>query len=94
MNLLKQKSVGDLIESTVVVAMRSGNADLSMRELQNLIDQRYQRWYDLSTISGRVNELISAKRLHRRQDKRRCLVTGAGVRPLYVTPEQMRIDAS
>jgi hypothetical protein len=88
----RKKSKADLIESVVVVAMRSGAADLSMREIQAGLETRYDLRLDLSTISARVNELVSAGRLLR--DKtitRPCRVTRVGIHPVCAPLEQVRM---
>lgn len=90
----KRKSKSDLIESVVVVAMRSGAADLSMREIQAGLESRFDMRLDLSTISARVNELVTAGRLLR--DKtyvRPCRITGVGVHPVSAPMEQVRLFA-
>lgn len=41
---------------------------------------------DMSTISGRVAELIKSKRLRRQAKKRPCRITGQFIGPLEVVP--------
>ena len=88
----RRKSKSDLIESVVVVAMRTGAADLSMREIQAGLQSRFDMRLDLSTISARVNELVTAGRLLRDKTYTRpCLVTGVGVHPVSAPLEQVRM---
>jgi hypothetical protein len=88
----KRKSKADLIESVVVVAMRSGATDLSMREIQAGLLSRFDMRLDLSSISARVNELVAAGRLLRDKTYTRpCRVTGAGVHPVCAPMEQVRM---
>ena len=90
----KRKSKSDLIESVVVVAMRSGAVDLSMREIQAGLQSRFEMRLDLSTISARVNELVTAGRLLRDKNYTRpCRVTGVGVHPVCAPLEQVRMFA-
>lgn len=87
-----RKSVSDLIEAVVVAAMRAGAADLSMKEIQADLRRVYGREVEVASISGRVNELVAAKRLVRLENNRRpCRVTGHTIAPLAAPMVQERM---
>ena len=79
------------IFDVVVAAQRSGAVDLSLREIQQRFELREGKRIDVSTVSARVNNLVAAGWLHRRSDIRPCRVTGHGVHPVYVLPQQERL---
>lgn len=88
----KRKSLADLIEAVVANAMRSGAKDMTMREVQQALVTKYARSVDMSSISGRVSELIEAKRMVRDKTVTRvCTVSGYTVHPLTVPPQQVRM---
>ena len=87
-----RKTLGDLIESVVVAAMRAGAADLSMKEIQADLRRVYGRDVETASISGRVNELVAAKRLVRLDTSRRpCRITGHTIAPLSAPLVQERM---
>jgi hypothetical protein len=81
-SLPHRKTKGDLIDDVVADAMRSGCRDVSMREVQARLMAAHGLRLDLSTISGRVNELVAAGRLLRSKTTRPCTVTGQGIHAL------------
>lgn len=79
------------IEAIVANACRAGAKGLSMQEIQEPLEQALGRRVDMSTISARVNELVSAKRLLRDiANPRVCSKSGAMIHPLSVAPKQVR----
>lgn len=87
-----QMSMLDQIESVIAQAMRNGAKDLSMKEVQLAMVRVYGRSVELSSISARVNELVSAKRVVRdKVNLRPCTVTGKAIEPLSVVAEQERM---
>lgn len=87
-----RKSLSDQIESVVASACRAGARDMSMKEAQAALLRVYGRTVELSSISGRVNELVAAKRLVRdKLNTRPCTVTGQAIHPLSVPAEQARM---
>jgi hypothetical protein len=87
-----RKTLGDLIESVVASAMRSGARDLSMKEIQAELRRVHGRDVEVATISARVNELVTAKRLVRdAHGHRPCRITGKTVAPLTVPLVQERM---
>lgn len=92
LGLKERKSISDQIVSVVAQAMRSGRKDLSMREVKAELRRVYGSDPDMSTISGRVNELVAAERLVRdKQNRRPCMVTGHLIEPVSVPAEQGRL---
>lgn len=75
----------------VVEAQRRGVQDMSLREIQGRYEYLEDRRIDVGTVSARVNNLVAAGWLHRRSDIRPCRVTGHGVLPVYVLPQQERL---
>lgn len=88
----KAKNLCDMIVNVVTSAQRQGARDMSMREVQQALNDTYGRWVDLSSISGRVNTLITAKRLQRVTAPRKCSISGAEVNALSVPAQQVSID--
>lgn len=84
------KQCADVLE-VVRTAQKNGKEDLTAREIR--------KWWplvfvgqdiDTSTLSPRINELVTAKRLERRP-KRVCTVTGKSVGPVRVVAQQERL---
>lgn len=75
----------------VVAAQRRGVQDMSLREIQGRYECLEGRRIDVGTVSARVNNLVAAGWLQRRSDIRPCGVTGHGVHPVYVLPQQERL---
>lgn len=81
-SLPARKTKADLIDEVVADAMRAGCPNVSMREVQARLLASHGLRLDLSTISGRVNELVAAGRLLRSKTTRPCTVTGQGIHAL------------
>lgn len=81
-SLPARKTKADLIDDVVADAMRDGCPNVSMREVQARLLASHGLRLDLSTISGRVNELVAAGRLLRSKTTRPCTVTGQGIHAL------------
>lgn len=81
-SLPARKTKADLIDDVVADAMRAGCPNVSMREVQARLLAAHGLRLDLSTISGRVNELVAAGRLLRSKTTRPCTVTGQGIHAL------------
>ncbi len=93
-----RKTLADKIHGVVQAAQRNGARDMSMREIQRTLAEREvdangrPLWVDVSSISGRVNELVAAQRLLRdRAHPRPCLVSGRMIEPLSVPVRQERL---
>lgn len=91
MGLLGLKTSADDVYLVIAAACRSGVADLTRRELQALFEKRFERRMDASSISARVNELVTAQRVFERPDNRVCTVTGNMVGVVYVVMKQVRL---
>lgn len=80
-----------------LAAQRNGAQDLSGREVQ----VRYEAYYsqtsgkvvrkDMSSISGRINDLVTAGRLERLPLKRQCSISGESIMPVRVPAMQSRL---
>lgn len=94
MSLQRRKLLLDEVASAIAQLLHAGHADVSMREIQRHMEVHMGRRIDVSSISGRVNELEAAQRVYRdRMRTRPCTVTGKGVHPLTMAPEQRRMFA-
>ncbi len=94
MSLQRRKLLLDEVAIAIEQLLRAGQRDVSMREIQRHMEVHMGRRVDVSSISGRVNELEAAHRVHRdRMRTRPCTVTGKGVHPLSIQPEQRRMFA-
>lgn len=82
------KSLNDQLLDLVLGAQRNGCKDLSMRELQQAYELRHAKRIDMSSISGAVNRLVSAKKLVRDAAPRACHVTGRAILPVSVPATQ------
>lgn len=74
-----------------MVGIHGGRDGCSMREIKAAILKADGLDVDMSTISGRVVELVNVKRLRRQAKKRLCRVTGQSIGPLEVVPLVDRI---
>lgn len=93
-SLGKRKTLADEIEQAIAQRCKAGAKDVSMREVQQVLERNLGRRVEMSTISGRVNELVAAKRVVRDLlHKRTCSVTGAEIHALSVMPGQRRMFA-
>lgn len=91
-SLSSQMSMMDRIELVITNAMRNGAKDMSMKEVQAALERTYGLHVELSSISGRVNALVNAKRVVRdKLHPRTCSVTGRSIEPLSVAAEQERM---
>ena len=92
MSLPGRKLQADDVLLVVTLACRAGVKDLSLREIKKLYVTRFGRDIDVSTVSGRVNGLVAAKRLLRLPESRRlCTQSGASVLPVTVPATQARM---
>lgn len=69
---------------------RGGAEDLSGKEIQVIFERQYGQRIEASTVSGRVNELVAAKRLERIVLTRKCTVTGRDIHAVRVPATQAR----
>lgn len=91
LGLLGLKTSADDVYLVIAAACKAGAADLTRRELQALFEKRFERRMDASSISARVNELVTAQRVLERKDNRVCTVTGNMVGAVYVVMKQQRL---
>ena len=87
--LRKRQSQEQTIFDIVVGLMKSGRSDVSTSEIQEAYERTYQRRIEKSTISARVNNLVTAERLCRSVDIRPCTVTGFGVHGVFAPLKQL-----
>jgi hypothetical protein len=81
----------DAIFKAVERAHRNGIKDMSGREIKEAIRDEFPR-ADCSDISGRVRELVRAKRLAKNKDQKRpCTITGFSIGPVSIPRIQDRI---
>ena len=91
LGLVGLKTSADDVYLVIAAACKAGAADLTRRELQALFEKRFERRMDASSISARVNELVTAQRVFERKDNRVCGVTGNMVGAVYVVMKQTRL---
>ena len=92
LSLPGKKGQADDVLLVVTLACKSGHKDMSLREIKRAYMQRFECDIDVSTVSGRVNELVAAKRLLRLPGARRlCSLSGASVLPVTVPVVQARM---
>jgi hypothetical protein len=61
--------------------------DLSLREIAAAYEKRFGLQIDISTVSARVNALVTALRIERLESSRACTVSGKTVHPVRVPPK-------
>ncbi len=66
-------------------------APLSLREIQFIYRKLEGVDIDVSTVSARVNELITAGRLERTAPVRKCKFSGKTIHPVSIVPVQLRL---
>lgn len=64
-------------------ALEAGHADMSLQEIKAAYRAKFRTNIELSTVSGRVNELVGY-RLQRLQTTRPCSVTGKSIHPVRI----------
>lgn len=93
MRLPDIKQLQDKIHDICVAAQRNGYADLSGKEIQARYELLYGQRIEASTVSSRVNNLVTAGRLERVKQVRPCAVTGRDIHPVRVPLKQARLVA-
>lgn len=92
-SIRRRKSLADEV-ALAIQQIERVNGDASMREIQDHLERHLGRRVDVSSISARVNELETAKRVVRdREVTRLCRVTGQSIHPLAISPEWRRLFA-
>ncbi|WP_114968534.1 hypothetical protein [Rhodoferax ferrireducens] len=93
------KKLQDKILDICIAAQRNGARDLSGREIQQRYEQHfslaqgYAVRIEMSSVSSRVNALVSAGRLERVEVARACAVTGSNILPVRVPMTQASLVA-
>ena len=85
------KSSADKVFDICLAAQRNGAADLSLSEIRSRYELQHSHRFDLSSVSGRVSNLVSAGRLERLSIARPCSVTGRNILPVRVPMVQTRL---
>jgi len=87
--------IGNAYKATVCDSIYSIVAEsksaLSLREIKSRYNDLFDANIDVSTVSGRVNELVAANRLERTAPVRKCNFSGKTIHPVSVVPFQMRL---
>lgn len=66
-------------------------AALSLREIQARYNEEFDAHIDVSTVSARVNELVTASRLQRTAKVRKCTFSGKTIHPVSIVPVQLEL---
>lgn len=77
----------------VLACQQAGAQDMSLTEIRNEFERRYNTRIDLNRVSARVYDLVAMQWLERRKDTRPCRVTGRNVLPVFVPAKQARLCA-
>lgn len=65
--------------------------NLTGREIQYHYERAHGKRIEMSTVAGRVNDLVAASRLVRATKPRACSITGNKVMPVYMAQSQLMI---
>ena len=88
-------SMGNMYKATICNIICSivatANESLSLREIQAKYNGFFNANIDVSTVSARVNELVTAGRLERTAPVRKCNFSGKTIHPVSVVPVQLRL---
>jgi hypothetical protein len=84
------KTQQDRIFDIVADYCKRPGKDLSLNEIKRL-HRAIHGDIELSTISARVNALVSAGRLERREDIRKYAITGAGIHAVRLPVRQLEL---
>lgn len=88
-------SMGNMYKATVCNFIYSivahAQEALSLREIQAKYNSLLSANIDVSTVSARVNELVTAGRLERSAPVRKCNFSGKTIHPVSIVPVQMRL---
>lgn len=87
----KKKCLLDQIMDICLAAQRNGADDLSGKEIQAKYELIHGKRIEAGTVSGRVNDLVSAKRLERLTFSRACAITSRDIYPVRVPAAQARL---
>lgn len=79
------------IFDVVLGAQRNGAQDMSLAEIREAYERRYNKRIETGRISARVADMVSARRLARRSDTRACSITQRAIHPVYVPEQQARL---
>ncbi len=74
-----QGRIVDIVEEQ----LKAGRDDLSLQEIKAAYHAKWHTTIDLSSVSGRVNELVGV-RLERLETTRACTVTGKQIHPVRI----------
>ncbi len=87
--------IGNAYKATVCDSIYSivahAQEPLSLREIKYFYENLIGDNIDVSTVSGRVNELVAANRLERSAPVRKCNFSGKTVHPVSIVPVQLRL---
>lgn len=87
-----RKLQADDVLLVVTLACKAGHKDMSLREIKQAYIRQFDKDIDVSTVSGRVNELVKAQSLVRLAGSRRpCTLSKASVLPVTVPVVQARM---
>jgi hypothetical protein len=85
------KSSADKVFDICLAAQRNGADDLSGKEIQARYELLHGKRIDSGTVSARVNDLVTAKRLERLTFSRACTVSGRDIYPVRVPVSQVSL---
>lgn len=81
----QQQKVFDVVRA----AQLKGAKDMSLVEIRDAYNAVNAGYIETGRISARVSELVTAQRLARREETRRCSVTAKNIHPVYVPERQV-----
>lgn len=88
-----KKTMCDKILDICIAAQRRGQVDFSGKEIQARYEAIHGKRIESGTVSARVNELVTAKRLDRSDIARMCTVSARDIYPVRVPATQARLIA-
>ena len=89
----RRESKAQRIFDVVRDCQLAGVRDMTGNEIAREYERRFGARIDPGRVAARLDELVTADRLARREEARPCLITGYEARPVYVPPHQARLVA-
>ena len=85
------KTQADRIYDVVAAHCARSGRDASLNEIKLLYRAQFGKDIELSTTSARVNALVAAGRLIRKEVARKCSLTGKSIKPISLPICQFRM---
>lgn len=87
----KIKTQSDRIFDVIESHCKRTNRDASLNEIKKLYRATHHQDIELSTVSARVNALVSSGRIQRLESTRHCAITKKSIHPVRLPVKQAEL---